>query len=152
MQVTDNRTGKSRMAILTVVVAATWIASGCGSSLPATVEGVVTLDNQPFPNDGEVTGNVMFYPVGGGAAAFGDVTSGGKYKVTTGGTTGLQPGDYVVTVRIIRIAPPPPGGYEAAPPQQLLSPAKYSDRSQSDLRASVHEGKNTIDLQLLSDQ
>lgn len=121
---------------------------GCSDSLPATVTGKVTIDGQGLPESDNVTGNVVFYPTGGGAAAFGDVSSGGKYKITTGSTKGLEPGEYKVTVRIIEIEPAPPGGHDAAPPQKLLSPAKYNDNEKTDLKVVVEPGSQSIDLDL----
>ena len=123
---------------------------GCGESLPATVSGTVTIDGQPLPEGETVTGNVVFYPTAGGAAAFGDVSSGGKYKITTGSTKGLAPGDYKVTVRVIEMEPEPPGGYKVAPPQKLLSPPKYNDNEKTDLQVTVEAGSQTIDLDLAS--
>ena len=125
---------------------------GCEKTLPATVTGTVTLDGQPLPERDTVVGNVMFYPSGGGAAAFGDVTSGGAYKVTTGSTSGLQPGEYVVTVTVSEMEPEPPGGYQNAPGQKRLTPARYNDRDRTPLRFEVSEGPNEIDLPLESDK
>lgn len=122
---------------------------GCGDSLPATVTGTITLDGSPLPSREGVTGNVVFYPTGGGAAAVGQV-SGGKYSVTTGETRGLQPGDYKVTVRVVEIEPEPPGGYASAPPQKLLTPKVYSDKEKSDLTVTVEPGSNRLDLDLVS--
>lgn len=124
--------------------------SGCEKTLPATVTGTVTLDGQPLPDRETVVGNVMFYPSGGGAAAFGDVTAGGAYKVTTGSTSGLQPGEYVVTVTVSEMEPEPPGGYQNAPGQKRLTPANYNDRNRTPLRFEVNEGPNVIDLPLES--
>jgi hypothetical protein len=123
---------------------------GCGSSLPASVDGTVTLDGRPLPEGPLIDGTVMFYPTSGGAAAYGSVTSGGKYVMNTGSTKGIEPGGYVVTVRVVEIDPPPPGGYNNAPGQRLITPPRYEDRDQTDLKAEVKAGKNTIDLKLVS--
>lgn len=122
--------------------------AGCSESLPATVSGVITIDGQQITEDANVKGNLVFYPTGGGAAAFGDIYSGGKYKVTTGSTKGLAPGEYKVTVRIVEMEPEPPGGYQTAPPQKLLSPARYNDNEKTELTATVEEGSQTIDFDL----
>ena len=139
-----------RLMLLAVVVTSLSCA-GCGDSLPATVTGTVTIDGKPLPENENVTGNVVFYPTAGGAAAFGDVSSGGKYKITTGSTKGLAPGEYKVTVRVIEIEPEPPGGYKAAPPQKLLSPPKYNDNEKTDLLVKVEPGSQTLDLDLTTD-
>jgi hypothetical protein len=125
-------------------------AAGCGSSLPATVTGTVTLDGEPLPAGETVTGTVVFYPASQGAAAYGTVGPGGRYAIRTGSTTGLQPGEYLVTVRVVEIAPAPPGGHLHAPPQRLLTPPRYNDRDRSDLRVDVQPGRNMIDLPLVS--
>jgi hypothetical protein len=124
--------------------------AGCGKSLPATVKGTITLDDKPLREGPQIDGTVMFYPVSGGAAAYGSVTSGGKYAMNTGSTKGLEPGEYVVTVRVVEIEPPPPGGYNNAPAQKLITPARYEDRERTDLKAQVERGSNTIDLKLIS--
>ena len=136
--------------LLYLLIAAIATATGCQKSLPATVSGTITLDGQPLPEGEYIKGNVMFYPTGGGAAAFGDVTSGGTYKVTTGSTNGLEPGEYIVTATVSEIDPPPPGGYQNAPGQKLITPPRYNDRDQTHLKVQVAEGKNTLDLALTS--
>jgi len=123
---------------------------GCGQSLPATVTGTVTLDGQSLPEGPRMTGSVMFYPIGGGAAAYGSVTSGGNYSMQTGDLKGLQPGEYVVTVRVVDIDPPPPGGYYNAPASKPITPPRYSNQKQSDLKVQVVLGANDIDLKLSS--
>ena len=125
-------------------------SSGCGGALPATVSGTITIAGNPLPEGEHIAGEVMFYPVAGGAAAYGNVSSGGAYEITTGGTKGLEPGEYVVTVRVVQMPPPPPGGYQNAPPQKLVSPPRYQNRDSSDLKFKVTPGKNTIDLNLES--
>jgi hypothetical protein len=127
-----------------------YLLAGCGKSQPATVTGMVTLDGQSLPEGPQMTGTVMYFPVGGGAAAYGTVTSGGNYIMQTGGIQGLQPGEYLVTVQVIDIEPPPPGGYYNAPAAKPITPTRYQDREQSDLKVHVMQGKNKIDLKLTS--
>lgn len=132
------------------VILCPFLLAGCGQSLPATVTGTVTLDGHSLPEGPRTNGSVMFYPVGGGATAYGIVTSGGRYTLQTGDSKGLQSGEYLVTVRVVDIAPPPPGGYNAAPASKLITPSRYQDRGQTDLKVSVVQGKNEIDLNLSS--
>ena len=139
--------GKNDLLFLLMLVL---VPSGCGGSLPSTVVGTITLDGNPLPENANTSGSVFFYPAGGGAAAYGMITSGGKYSLQTGGTSGLQPGEYVVTVSLIEIPPEPPGGFQNAPNSQLISPSKYEDREKTDLKKIVTEGQNTIDLELTS--
>ncbi len=123
---------------------------GCGKTLPATVTGIVTLDGQSLPEGPRVTGSVIFYPVSSGAASYGTVTSDGKYSMKTGGTQGLKPGEYRVTVRVVDIDPPPTGGYNNAPASKMLTPSRYQDRELTDLKVTVIQEKNEIDLKLSS--
>lgn len=123
-------------------------AMGCQKSLPATVSGTVTIDGESLPEGANYTGEVMFYPLGGGAPAVGQFAKGGTYTLQTGTTTGLTPGDYTVTVRLVEMEPEPPGGYQNAPGQKLISPARYNDVDRTDLKATIVEGANTVDLQL----
>ena len=123
---------------------------GCGESLPSTVTGKITIDGQALPDSEGVTGNVVFYPTGGGAPGFGTVKSGGEYRLSTGSTSGIQPGNYKVTVRVVEIPPEPPGGHAAAPTPKPLSPPRYSDADKTDLEVTVTEGTNTHDFDLTS--
>ena len=140
-----------RRACTLVMLASICVFAGCGDSLPATVSGKVTIDGKDLSGNENVTGNVVFYPSGGGAAAFGNVSAGGNYEVTTGSTKGIEPGEYKVTARVIEIEPPPAGGqHKVAPPQKLLSPERYSDIEKTDLKFTVEAGSQTLDLDLSS--
>ena len=138
-----------RMGLMLYGVLALWCA-GCQKKLPATIEGVIKIDGQPLAAGRTTTGEVMFHPTGGGAAAYGPITSGGKYSVSTGATKGLEPGDYKITVRVVEVEPEPPGGYRSPPAQKVISPPRYQDRDTSGLVEKVQPGKNTIDLDLTS--
>ncbi|MEO2049518.1 MAG: hypothetical protein ABGX16_23415 [Pirellulales bacterium] len=133
-----------------VIAVFPYLLTGCGQSLPATVAGTITLDGQSLPEGPRVTGSVMYYPLGGGAAAYGTVTSGGTYTMQTGDTLGLQPGDYQVTVRVIDIDPPPLGGYNNPPASKPITPPRYQNREQAGLKVQVKQGKNEINLELSS--
>jgi hypothetical protein len=130
------------------VVLLTLLCVGCERKLPATIEGTITIDGQSLPQETKTTGEVMFYPTGGGAAAYAPIMAGGKYSVNTGGSKGLEPGEYKVTVRVVEIPPEPPGGFTGPPPQKMISPPRYQDRDQSGLLKTVEPGKNTIDLDI----
>ena len=136
--------------LLVIVLGCTFFVTGCQKSLPATVSGVVTIDGQPLPEGDNYSGEVMFHPTGGGAPAYGQFLDGGKYLVQTGTTKGLTPGDYKITVRLVEIEPEPPGGYQNAPGQKLISPPMYNDIERTDLTATVSDGKNTVDLNLVT--
>ena len=126
------------------------LLTGCGSSSPATVSGTVTLDGEPLPQTERRTGSIMFFPTGGGAAPYGMVADDGTYSMQTGGSQGLEVGEYVVTVRVVDIDPPPPGQteYQDPPESTLLTPRRYVDSESTDLKVNVEPGNNTIDLEL----
>ncbi len=134
--------------VMLLVCLSTVVIAGCGESLPSTVVGTITIDGAPLPENANTRGSVFFYPTGGGAAAFGQISSGGKYSLQTGGAKGLEPGEYLVTVSLVELPPEPPGGFLNAPNSQLISPPKYEDREQTDLKVNVEGGKNVIDLAL----
>lgn len=123
--------------------------AGCGGGLPASVSGRVTLDGQPL-----TTGLVTFLPVASGPAAYGPVGPDGRYSIQTGGTSGLDPGDYIVTVAANAppaAAPPPSGGPKYAEPMLLLvTPRRYATKETSPLKATVKPGGQTLDFQLES--
>lgn len=121
---------------------------GCGASLPATVNGKISLDGKPPPTGDLISGTVTFYPVGPGAAAYGDIQANGTYQLRTGDSLGVKPGEYRLGVRLVQIEPPPPGGYKNAPGQKPLLPVRYEDPDQSGLQFTVAKGANTIDVSL----
>ena len=135
---------------VSIVCLALVVFVGCQKKLPATIEGTVMLDGRALPEAATTTGEVMFYPTGGGAAAYAPILPGGKYAVSTGGSEGLATGEYKITVRVVEVEPEPPGGYISPPGQKVISPARYQDRDKSDLVRKVEPGKNTINLDLTS--
>jgi hypothetical protein len=128
-----------RALIMIALLAAGLLAPGCGSGDWATGSGTVSVDDQPLK-----TGIVTFHPVGGGAAAYGQVTEG-KFTVHTGQTEGLKTGQYQVTVSSSSI--PEPGSKEQA---RLLTPPRYAVPATSDLKADVKAGENEFKFNLKS--
>jgi hypothetical protein len=128
------------------MVLVTALLAGCSGPNDASVSGTVTLDGQPL-----TTGNVSFYPDGGsGAPANGQIDSSGRYSLSTGTDAGLAPGKYVAVVIATK---EPPQQYDAKGgeiPPIVITPAKYTDTSTSDLRFEVKAGKNDITLALQS--
>jgi len=133
-----------------IVITLLPLIAGCSGDLSATVTGNVTLDGQSLPEGPRTTGQIVFFPVAGGPAAYGTVTTGGSYVMQTGNAKSLLPGEYQVTVRVIDIDPPPPGGYNDPPNSKPLTPARYQDRNKTDLQVQVKKGVNQIDLDLSS--
>lgn len=127
----------------TLMLVVLTLAGGCSKNPAATVSGTITVDGQPIPRESNVSGTVMFYPKGRGAAGYG-VVRDGSYEIQTGGAVGLQPGEYDVTVRVVRIDPPPPDGNP--PGQTLLHKPHFEDRRRSGLRFSVQPGANVFDI------
>lgn len=116
------------------------LATGCGAGNHSTVQGVVTLDGRFLDR-----GTVSFHPVGEGAVAYGMVGADGKYALNTGRSGGLAPGTYLVTVVAVEAAV---SKGNAAPLGKLLTPGKYGDLKQTDLRVEVKPGANRVDLPL----
>jgi hypothetical protein len=112
--------------------------AGCGAHESA-VSGKVTIEGTPL-----TSGTVVFYPAGGGAAAYGSIQSDGAYTIDTGDSGGLAAGEYVVTV--VATTPPQPGFSFG----KLLTPTRYNNKQTSDLKFTVTPGRNTIDLPLKS--
>jgi hypothetical protein len=121
-------------------------AAGCSGPNAASVSGTVTLEGQPL-----TTGNVSFYPDGGGGApAYGQIDSSGRYSLSTGSDAGLAPGKYVAVVVATKEPPQPYDATGAEIPPIPITPAKYGNTQTSDLRVDVKAGKNSIPLALQS--
>ena len=117
---------------------------GCSDSLGAKVSGVVTLDDKPL-----TTGHVAFVPkAGSGTIGNGQIDGSGNYVIQTGTSAGLAPGAYTATVVATEPIPESGGNVEVVP--KLLTPAKYSSDSTSDLHVEVKPGNNDIPLKLKS--
>ena len=117
---------------------------GCGGNT-ASVSGSVTLDDKPL-----TTGNVAFHPVNGGPVANGAIDESGNYSVVVGSGERLTPGEYVVVVVATEPMQPPKDPRMAPAPGKLITPKKYGDLKTSDLKFTVSNGSNTIDLKLSS--
>lgn len=136
-------------AVCLLCVAATYCLAGCGGSV-ASVSGTVTLDGKPVEGSRELYGTVNFYRAdGSGSPATGMIRESGSYSLITGGTKGLEPGNYKVAITIKEIIPPKePGGLTG---NKRIGPAKYGQPAQSGLTAEVKPGRNTFDFPLTSD-
>jgi hypothetical protein len=124
------------------------VTGGCGGRA-ATVNGTVTLDGAPVEGSPDLYGTVSFFREdGGGAPAVGIIGGGGHYDVATGGSKGLEPGNYMVAVSVKKILPPATPGGLTRP--QRISPAKMTKPEESGLRADVKSGSNTFNFDLTS--
>lgn len=124
-------------------VALVWLLlCGCAERHEATVSGVADLDGVPLE-----TGMVTFHPSGGGPAAYGVLTDGGRYEIKTGDKRGLPPGKYHITVKATEAyESKSPGGTPGIP--KTLSPARYGNAQTTDLIETVKSGANEINLSL----
>lgn len=114
---------------------------GCGLSQEAAVSGTVTLDGKPLQK-----GMISFYPAEKGPIGYGNIQPDGSYSLRTGSQSGIPAGEYIVTV--VAYNDPPPGQVERMP--TLLTPARYAEKSKSDLRYDVTPGSNAIDVAITS--
>jgi len=120
------------------------LAAGCGGGGPdlGSVEGTVTLDGQPLAN-----AIINFEPVEGGgprSSYDGETDESGHYVLhATASQKGAEPGDYTVHITLPELE-----SDEPAAKTEVEIPAKYN--TQSELKATVKDGKNTFDWPLTS--
>ena len=115
---------------------------GC-SPFDAKVSGLVTYDDAPLDH-----GMVSYYPMAGGPTSYGNIQSDGTYVLQTGNRSGIDAGDYRVTVNCVKQIPPE---REGDPPGfRPLIPVKYKSADSSELQFEVKKGRNQIDIALSS--
>jgi hypothetical protein len=126
--------------VLSLVLACTLVA-GCGTGEDmARVKGTVTLNDQPLEG-----ATVEFRPAATeGAPSSGQTDAKGRYALMyTFDTTGVVPGEYIVSIRTA-------GTYFDEAGNELEReervPAKYNIRTE--LRRTVERGGNTLDFDL----
>ncbi len=139
-----SRGKRNFVAMLAGILISTSLA-GCGSSHDATVHGVVSLDGMPLAN---VNGEVQFHSVAESGTAYGRLDATGNYELQTGSASGLDPGEYNVTV--VGREPFPdnlPAG-TTPPIPKLLTPERYGSVDTTPFKFTVTDGDNTIDLAL----
>lgn len=141
------RSARTLVPIL-LIIGGLPLVTGCGNGL-ATVTGEVSLDGEPLRGGNGVRAMVYLYPEGGsGAPAVGLVDESGKYEVSTGTKQGVAPGAYLVSISASELI----GKEEVGVPRagRRITPARYADPRQSDLRVDVSPGSNTFDFSLES--
>ena len=130
--------------VLTLLAAVAATAPGCGNRQAAQVSGRVTLNDEPL-----TTGTVTFHPADGqGAVAVGAIDEHGHFQISTGTDAGLAPGAYVVTVVASESFQPADPSAEVQ--YRDLTPARYANTSESDLKVDVRAGPNDVPLALRS--
>lgn len=133
-----------RTCTLAFVAFSMAFVAGCGSAHDATVHGVVTLDGTPL-----TSGEVQFHPVSGNSGtAYGRMIEGGAYQLTTGTESGIDPGEYKVTVVAKEPFPDNLPPNTTPPIRKVISPMIYSTLDTTPLKFTVVAGDNTIDLAL----
>jgi len=120
---------------------------GC-TDLTARVTGKILLDGKPLLVGSDERGMIVFRPVAGGPTCSGLISEKGTYEISTGSSVGLTPGDYLVSVRVIKLIPSP--NKEEGPAGQPITPAVYADPLTSGLTYSVSSGENALDIKLSS--
>jgi hypothetical protein len=136
-----------RLRVSMTIALAAAVIGGC-SELTATVSGTVNLDGKPLRIAKSQRGTVLFRPVEGGATATALIDEHGKYSITTGGSSGLAPGDYLVAVRATEITPAIADS--PAPTGKPFTPYVYGDPIESGLMCIVRRGDQTYDIELSS--
>jgi hypothetical protein len=124
------------------LVGAALALSACAPDGPdlGTVSGLVTLDGEPLP---EAT--VIFQPTGEGSPSQAVTDAEGGYELIYGsGRMGALPGEHLIMVTTYQRISEADGG--GTIPEKV--PAKYNESSE--LRKTVEEGSNDIDLPLTS--
>ena len=104
---------------------------GCGVRLP-TVEGIVTLDDEPLEN-----ARIVF-EAPDKATAVAKTDAEGRYAAMTGSQEGMAAGSYQVAISAYKTAD---GGTESPIPV-LRTPKKYNSAQTSGLTAEVQAGRN----------
>lgn len=127
--------------------------SGADKTPLAPVSGTVKLDGAPAADVG-----VMFFPVGstpGSRTYYGSTDQSGRYELSAGGAQkGAPVGEYKVTCSKFLKPDGSPFKSDGQSPELAGAkesiPPRYSDQSQTELKATVKDGGATIDLELKS--
>ena len=114
---------------------------GCQRNTHGSVNGTVTVDGTPV-NGLELRFTPIDPAIGGEALA--QTQDGGKYTIIQGrGNTTIPVGEYKVTIRQIEADP------SLDNPRVKLG-KKYTSSTETELKAKVTTGQNTIDFSLES--
>ncbi|MDZ4784204.1 MAG: hypothetical protein SGJ19_28485 [Planctomycetia bacterium] len=106
---------------------------------------MVSLDGVPLTE-----GEVQFHSRGSSGTAYGPLRDGGAYALGTGSDSGLDPGEYKVTVVATEPMPKNLPAGTTPPIPKLLTPQLYGNLDTTPFTFTVKEGDNTIDLALTS--
>ena len=130
--------------------------TGCGRGEgphPVPVSGTVTWNGKPLSS-----GTITFLPTGAtaGRMASGGIDERGQYELSSiEPGDGIVPGDYMITVNVVKIIKAPDLSPNASPLDAIgrserVLPDKYYNAQQSGLTATIDESdsRKTIDFTL----
>ena len=135
------------------------VLTGCGPSgtLPATVQGTVTINGSPAPKGLEI----IFQPKAEGVTCFGYTDSEGKYELSLNPRRkGAQPGVNTVTVQPILVVEETPASDDngTGASMEEVIPSSLKDlkiakkfRDPASYEVTVTDGPNTIDLEIAAE-
>lgn len=119
---------------------------GCAQQPETSISGKVTYEGRPVPH-----GEVSFFKPATGEVAQGALGDGGAYSLVTADKE-LSPGEYqvvIVPTRIYEKASGPQGtDYKMIEKGGETIPARYRDRVNSPLKATLAPGANEVDFDL----
>jgi len=148
-------TPRSKRLIAIIVIALILPLSGCGPSRPATVPvtGQVLLDESPIAD-----AVVMFVPKAGGRPADGSTDAAGNFSLKTfGHDDGAIPGDYTVTVSLMKTSNVTAAANdlsgevgEGGIQEEWIIPKRYAQIDTTPLTAIVESSMPPVALKLTS--
>lgn len=133
--------------------------TGCGpsGSLPASVEGIVTINGAPAPKGLEI----IFQPVGPGTTCYGYTDAEGRYSLSLNPSKkGAQPGENKVTVQPMLVTEEKAatddrgsgaGSDEVVPTSLRDIKIAKAFRDPGTHQVTVKDGPNTIDLEIAAE-
>ena len=129
---------------------------GCGpsGSLPASVEGIVTINGAPAPKGLEI----IFQPAGPGTTCYGYTDAEGRYSLSLNPSKkGAQPGENTVTVQPLLVTEEKAatddrgsgaGSDEVVPTSLRDIKIDKAFRDPGTHKVTVKDGPHTIDLEI----
>ena len=124
------------------------LCAACSPSpYSSDVSGLVTLDNSPIG-----PGVVIFVPADPKKdPSRGAIDPKGRYFMKTKQDRGIDSGSYRVAVQVYDLSNAPAPGERQWEKPDAIVPTKYLETGTSGLEFDVENGKNTIDLELTSE-
>lgn len=101
--------GMARALVAAIAV----VFSGCGGDL-ILVRGTVQREGKPL-----ASGRVVFVPIGGGSAAYGEIRPDGAFQLETEGRSGAPPGAYRLLIVQTKLTDTGPSRTTYVPPRDV---------------------------------